>query len=53
MKLMYIDPGAGSMVLQVALGFAAAVLVGLKLFWARIIAFFKRLFGSRKDEFSQ
>ena len=51
---MYIDPGAGSMVLQVALGFIAAILVGLKLFWVRIVTWFKRAFGGgRKDELSQ
>ncbi|MFT5769980.1 MAG: hypothetical protein ACI9H8_001962 [Lysobacterales bacterium] len=36
----YLDPGTGSMLLQVILGGIAAVGVALKLFWYRIIAFF-------------
>ena len=35
----YLDPGTGSMLLQVILGGVAAVAVALKLFWYRIIAF--------------
>lgn len=37
--LAYLDPGTGSMLLQVILGGIAAVVVALKLFWYRIIAF--------------
>ncbi|MDX1460861.1 MAG: hypothetical protein R3348_07375 [Xanthomonadales bacterium] len=36
----YLDPGTGSMILQVVLGGIAAVAVALKLFWYRIIGFF-------------
>jgi F0F1-type ATP synthase membrane subunit a len=39
----YIDPGTGSIILQVALGFVVAGLVTLKLFWTRIIVWFKKL----------
>ena len=35
----YLDPGTGSMLLQVILGGVAALAVALKLFWYRIIAF--------------
>jgi hypothetical protein len=35
----YLDPGTGSMLLQVILGGVAAVAVALKLFWYRILAF--------------
>jgi hypothetical protein len=35
----YLDPGTGSMLLQVVLGGIAALGVALKLFWYRIIAF--------------
>ena len=38
--LAYLDPGTGSMLLQVILGGVAAVGVALKLFWYRIIRFF-------------
>jgi len=37
--IAYLDPGTGSMLLQVILGGIAAVGVALKLFWYRIIAF--------------
>lgn len=36
--LAYLDPGAGSMMLQVLLGGTAAVLVILKLTWRRLLA---------------
>jgi hypothetical protein len=38
MLLAYLDPGAGSMLLQVLLGGIAAGGVALKLFWGRIAA---------------
>jgi hypothetical protein len=42
--LAYLDPGAGSMMLQVLLGGSAAVLVLLKLTWRRLLSLvgFKR-----------
>lgn len=36
----YIDPGAGSMLLQILLGGIAGLVVFLKLFWHRILALF-------------
>jgi hypothetical protein len=36
----YLDPGTGSMLLQVILGGVAAVAVALKLFWYKIRAAF-------------
>lgn len=38
----YLDPGTGSVLLQVILGGAAAVGVALKLYWGRIRAAFRR-----------
>jgi hypothetical protein len=35
----YIDPGTGSMILQVILGGAAGLAVAVKMFWHRIVAF--------------
>ena len=49
--MAYLDPGTGSMMLQVILGGIAAIGVALKLFWYRIIAFLG--FGKKsagKDE---
>jgi len=44
----YLDPGSGSMVLQLLLGGVAAVGVVIKLFWHRIL----NIFGIRKEETS-
>lgn len=38
----YLDPGAGSMLLQVILGGIAGLAVGVRLFWHRILGFFSR-----------
>lgn len=39
MSLNYLDPGTGSMLLQVILGGVAGAAVAVKMFWHRIIAF--------------
>ena len=33
----YIDPGSGSMIIQLILGGAAAVAVGAKFYWKRLL----------------
>jgi hypothetical protein len=38
----YLDPGAGSMVLQILLGGIAGVVVILKLYWRRFVCLFRR-----------
>lgn len=38
--LAYLDPGTGSLFLQILLGGVAGLLVILKLFWRRMLAFF-------------
>lgn len=37
----YLDPGTGSMLLQVILGGVAAVGVAIKMFWHRIVGVFR------------
>jgi hypothetical protein len=37
----YIDPGSGSMMLQVLLGGAAAAIVGIRAFWTRMAGRFR------------
>ena len=41
MNLAYIDPGSGSMILQLILGGLAAALVFLKMFWNRVLVFLR------------
>jgi hypothetical protein len=41
MNLGYIDPGSGSMILQMILGGLAAAAVFLKLFWHRLLVFLR------------
>jgi len=38
----YVDPGSGSYVLQVLIGFALAGLYALKHYWAKIRTFFTK-----------
>ena len=41
----YLDPGTGSMLLQVVLGGVAAVAVAVKLYWYKILS----ILGIRKE----
>ena len=40
--LAYMDPGSGSLLLQLLLGGAAGALVFVKLFWSRLTGLFRR-----------
>jgi hypothetical protein len=44
--LAYLDPGSGSMILQILTGGVAAVAVTAKLYWGRILKFLR----IRKDD---
>ena len=37
----YLDPGTGSMLVSAVLGVAAALALAVKMFWYRLIAFFR------------
>ena len=39
--LAYLDPGSGSMILQIVAGGLAAVAVTAKLYWNRLLRFFR------------
>jgi hypothetical protein len=39
--LAYLDPGSGSMILQILAGGAAAVAVTAKLYWNRLLRFLR------------
>lgn len=41
----YLDPGSGSMFLQLLLGGAAGLLLAIKIFWRRILS----MFGIKND----
>jgi len=42
----YLDPGSGSVVLQILLGGVAGVILVVKLFWHRLLS----IFGIRKED---
>jgi hypothetical protein len=44
--IAYLDPGSGSMILQIIAGGLAAVAVTAKLYWGRLLRFLR----IRKDE---
>lgn len=39
---MYIDPGSGSFIIQVVVGALLGASVAIKMYWARLKAFFRR-----------
>jgi hypothetical protein len=39
--LAYLDPGSGSLIVQLLVGGVAAVGVSLKLYWGRILSFLR------------
>lgn len=41
----YLDPGTGSIIIQVVIGVAVGGLFTVKIFWNRIKTFFKNLFS--------
>ncbi len=46
----YLDPGAGSMLIQAFLAAITAVSVSIGIFWRSLRSFFGRLFGREKNE---
>jgi len=40
----YLDPGSGSYIMQIIIGFILGTLVGVKIFWKKIKEFFARFF---------
>lgn len=45
----YLDPGTGSMIVQVIVGAVAAALVSIKFAWHRIKTGFLSIFSGKKD----
>lgn len=50
MKLLYIDPGAGSLLLQAIIAGIVSVLVFFNKIKLYIIYIFSRIFGGKKNE---
>ncbi|HDO25948.1 MAG TPA: hypothetical protein ENG95_04850 [Nitrospirae bacterium] len=46
----YIDPNTGGIFFQTVLPLVYAMLGAIVVFWKRIVAFFKGLFGNKKDQ---
>ena len=46
----YIDPGSGSLILQVFIGGGVAIIVAIKLYWKKIVAFVTLKKASEKDD---
>ncbi len=46
----YLDPGTGSMLLQLLIGAVVAAMFTAKLYWYRLKAFLGRLAGRRPDQ---
>jgi hypothetical protein len=48
--LAYIDPGTGSYMLQMAIAFFIGALFTVKIFWKKIIVFFRATFSKKKKD---
>jgi hypothetical protein len=46
----YLDPGSGSYLLQLLIASALGGLVVLRMYWSRVTAFFRRLFGKNPPD---
>lgn len=40
----YLDPGTGSLIVQVLIASAVSALFAIKIFWKRLTAFFRKVF---------
>jgi hypothetical protein len=49
----YIDPGTGSLIFQVIVGFFVGIAYVIKVFWRSIFAFFANIFSKDKSQQSQ
>ena len=45
----YLDPGTGSYIFQIIIATIIGGIFGIKLFWQKIILFFKKIFINGKD----
>ena len=46
----YLDPGTGSIILQAIIGFIAASVTAISIYWSKFKSFISRLFGKKEKE---
>ena len=45
----YLDPGTGSIILQAILGFIAATIASISIYWEKFKSLISKLFGKKKE----
>ena len=45
----YLDPGTGSIILQAILGFIAATVASISIYWEKFKSLISKLFGKKKE----
>ena len=45
----YLDPGTGSIILQAILGFIAATVASVSIYWAKFKSLISKLFNKKKE----
>ena len=45
----YLDPGTGSITLQAILGFIAATIASISIYWEKFKSLISKLFGKKKE----
>ena len=46
----YLDPGTGSIILQAILGFIAATVASVSIYWAKFKILIKKIFSKKKNK---
>ena len=46
----YLDPGTGSIILQAIIGFLAASVTAISIYWSKFKSLFSKLFKKKKEE---
>ena len=44
----YLDPGTGSIILQAILGFIAAAITSISIYWSKFKSLINKIFGKKK-----
>ena len=45
----YLDPGTGSIILQAILGFIAAAITSISIYWSKFKSLINKIFGKKKN----